>query len=360
MRQRFLFILLVSGFYAHAQPVYPNPASFKSVVSIPCTPVKDQSLSSTCWSFAGLSFIESETARKGIQPPDLSEMYVARYSWLNKIIRHLAMKGKNYLTPGGQFHDILKVISKYGLVPEEVYDGQPNGNPHDHSLLDTLMTRYITGMAAQNKRTPTAADWKYINRLLDDHLGIPPKQFSYDGAGYTPQSFLKERLEFDVTDYIEITSYSSHQWYQPFVLEDKYNWSSDLYWNVPLQDFISITDSALEQGYTVCWDGDVTEPGFRHENGIAMYNGPVHNYTEIRQTSYNSGESRIDHMMHITGIARDSAGNKWYQVKNSWGDHSNPQGGWLFMNEPFFAIKTIAIIVNKNAIPSAIRKKMGI
>lgn len=360
MRQTFLFILLISGLYTRAQPVVPNPAFFKSIVSIPCTPVKDQSLSSTCWSFAGMSFIESETARKGIQPPDLSEMFIARYSWLNKISRHLATKGKNYLTPGGQFHDILKVMKQYGLAPEEAYDGQPNGGAHNHSLLDTLLTRYISKMVARGKQTPSAADWKYINQVLDIQLGIPPEQFRYDGVSYTPQSFLKERLEFDVNDYIEITSYNSHPWYKPFVLEDKYNWSSDLYWNVPLEDFMAITDSALMNGYTVCWDGDVTEPGFRHENGIAMHYSAVHNYTESRQTSYNSGESRIDHMMHITGIARDSAGNKWYQVKNSWGDHSNPQGGWLFMNEPFFAIKTIAIIVNKNAIPSAIRKKMGI
>lgn len=354
----YFFIIFLFGFQSQAQPVYPDPASFKSLVSVPCTGVKDQYLSSTCWSFAGMSFIESELIRKGIQPPDLSEMYIARYSWINKINRHLEQQGKNFLTPGGQFHDILKVIKQYGLVPEEAYDGQPEGGPHDHSLLDTLLTRYIARMVKQGKRSATEADWKYINNVLDNQLGIPPKQFGYDGQTYTPSGFLKDRLEFDVNDYVEITSYSGHAWYQPFVLDDKYNWSGDTYLNVPLEDFMAITDSALNNGYTVCWDGDVTEEGFRHDISIAALPDTISNYAAYRQSTYQSGESRIDHMMHITGIAIDSAGNKWYQVKNSWGGHSNPQGGWLFMNRPFFAIKTIAIIVNKNAIPGYISRRL--
>lgn len=305
-----------------------------------------------------MSFIESELIKKGLPPPDLSEMYIARYSWINKINRHLEQQGKTFVTPGGQFHDILKVIKQYGLVPEEAYDGNPTGGSHNHSLLDTLLTRYIAKMAAQGKRTPSAADWKTINQLLDKNLGVLPKQFNYDGQPYTPVSFALNRLEFDANDYIEITSYSSHPWYKPFVLDDKYNWTGDQYWNVPLEDFMAITDSALLQGYTVCWDGDVTEAGFRHEKSIAWLPDTISNYTEYRQSTYNSGESRIDHMMHITGIAIDSAGNKWYQVKNSWGDYSNPHGGWLFMNKSFFAIKTVAIIVNRNAIPEYISRRL--
>lgn len=346
---------------SEAQPVLPDANTFTPVVSVSCSGVQDQYLSSTCWSFAGLSFIESELMRKGIHPPDLSEMYIARYSWLNKINRHLAQRGKTFLTPGGQFHDILKVIGQYGMVPEKTYNGKPqNELQYNHETIDTLLTRYTSKMVKQGKQKPGAADLAYINKVLNQYLGRVPEQFRYEDKLYTPQQFASDRLGFDTKDYIEITSYTHRPWYKPFVLEDKYNWSSDRFYNVPFEDFITITDSALFNGYTVCWDGDVTEPGFLHEQAIAWLPDTISNYRQQRQETYSTGESKIDHMMHITGISTDSAGNKWYRVKNSWGSYSNQQGGWLYMNRAFFAIKTIAIIVNKNPIPRNIKQKMGL
>ena len=76
------------------------------------------------------------------------------------------------------------------------------------------------------------------------------------GKSIHPISFLEEYLGIDPDDYVEVTSYTHHPFYTKFVLEDKYNWTGDEYWNVPLADFSLITDSALDNGYTVGWDGD--------------------------------------------------------------------------------------------------------
>jgi bleomycin hydrolase len=353
-----LFSLLLSQ--AIAQWPVPNPSTFKPLLTVPCTNVKNQYNSSTCWSFAGISFIESELIRKGMQPPDLSEMYIARYSWLNKTSRHLATGGKSFLTPGGQFHDILKVIGEYGLVPEEIYNGRPKKEPlHHHSTLDTLLTRYLAKLTLEGKTKLGIKDLEYINTVLDQHLGSVPSSFMYRHKMYSPLQFTEYRLGLKAADYVEITSYTHKPMYQSFVLEDKYNWSGDRYYNVPLEDFMAIADSALYNGYTVCWDGDVTENGFQHENAVAALPDTVKDLTALRQLTYENGESKIDHMMHITGISTDSAGKKWYRVKNSWGDYSNAEGGWLYMNRAFFAIKTIALIVNKKALPQTIKRKLG-
>ena len=90
----------------------PQSLGIKLIKEIKCSPVRDQYMSSTCWSFASNSFIESEILLKNKEKVDLSEMYIARYSYLNKVNEYLAKKGEIYFTPGGQFHDVL-IMEKF-------------------------------------------------------------------------------------------------------------------------------------------------------------------------------------------------------------------------------------------------------
>ncbi len=357
-RLLFLFHFALASFLSLAQTT-PGNFYIKSASVISCTPVKDQYMSSTCWSFASNSFIESELLRMGEKEVDLSEMYTARLIYPQKIIAHLQQKGQNYFTPGGQFHDVQWVIKHYGMVPEEVYNGKPRGEfNHDHSILDTLMKRYVDKMVADGKTKPDEADWRYINNLLDRYLGKLPAVFTYEEKPYTPQGFLKNELGLNPDDYLEITSYSHHPWYTSFVLENKYNWSSGLYMNVPLNDFIRITDEALDNGYSVLWDGDADDMGFVFREGLAFLPDTIKNLGAERQRTFADSSSYLDHMMHIVGKTTDNKGHKWYYIKNSWGSYSNSQGGYLYMDENYFAIKTAAIVVNKQIIPADIRNKM--
>jgi bleomycin hydrolase len=357
MKKLAAFILILFDVPVSAQEII-QPGSFTLSRQVMCTPVKDQSMSSTCWSFAGNSFLESEVLRiKGVNT-DLSEMYIARYSYINKFRRFLSEDGKIYFTPGGQFHDIIRVIRQYGIVPEAAYSGRVNGAlQHNHSELDTVMKQYAESLLRKKTRSLSSEQLYHINSILDKYLGKVPATFKYDGKTYTPKSFTSEYLKFNADDYVEITSYTHHPFYETFVLEDKYNWTGDAYYNVPLDDFMRITNSAIEKNYSVCWDGDVTEDGFRFDNSTAVLKYPVTDFISERQRTYEDKSSKLDHMMHVTGIAKDRENGTWYMVKNSWGTF-NTTGGYVLMSEDYFKIKTIAIIVNRKAIPQDILQKL--
>lgn len=297
--------------------------------------------------------------RLGKGQNDLSEMFIARYSMRRKIERHLQLKGTNFFTPGGQFHDAVWVMKQYGMMPEEVYTGRGRGEQeHDHSEMDTLLAHFVQELLDKGQTSLSAGQQVYVDSILDHFYGPVPNQFLYKGRTYTPRSYLTQYLGIDPEDYVEITSYTHHPFYRNFVLEDKYNWTGDAYWNVSLDDFRTITRAALDSGYTVGWDGDADDPDFRYFEGKACREKGRPVTQAERQAAFESKETLLDHMMHITGRTK-GPGTVWYYIKNSWGDHNNPLAGYLYMCEDYFLLRTVAIIVNKNAVPRALRLKMG-
>ena len=139
----------------------------------------------------------------------------------------------------------------------------------------------------------------------------------------------------------------------------------------------------------------MSEKGFSHKNGVAInpqlekvedYSGtdrarcenmtpqqlqeeafkfeapcPEINVTqEIRQQGYESFVTTDDHLMHITGIVKDQNGTKYYITKNSWGTERNSNGGYLNMSESYVRAKTIYVMVHKDALPKALKKKLGL
>ncbi len=361
MRFLCLILLLSCSCYCRGQELSAEDLELKPPAKLLCTPVKDQAMSSTCWSFASNSQIESELLRKGKKPVDLSEMFIARYSYLRKINQHLKLKGTNFFTPGGQYHDVMWVIKNYGMVPESAYTGRVNGESnHDHTNLDTVVKRFVTKLLDEGKAAMDPPDLVYINKQLDKYLGKVPSTFLYQGKKYNPKSFASQALGFNPNDYVEITSYTHHPFYKPFILEDKYNWTFDEYFNVPLEDFSAITDYALQNNYTVGWDGDAEDPYFDYYIGLAYLPVTDKDLQQARQTAFEDHSTLLNHMMHIVGSAKDKNGDKWYYVKNSWGRTTNKLNGYLFMRDDYFKIRTVAIIVNKKAIPVGIRNKLGL
>ncbi len=361
IKKLLLFVAIATTAVAAGQA--PDYTSFGLQKLSPgnCTAVKDQYLSSTCWSFSSLSFLESELLRQRGETIDLSEMFIARFSMIRKIERHLALKGGNYFTPGGQFHDVQWVWANMGLVPESAYPGKPATQlHHDHSKLDTLLSHLVEDCIAQHITKLTPALRQYTDSLLDHYLGKVPDRFVYKGKTYSPKTFAQDYLKLDPKNYIEITSYTHHPFYRQFALEDKYNWSGDLYYNVPIDVFSSITNHALDKGYTVGWDGDSEDPGFNFEGGVAWLDSNQQNTQEGRQAAFETQATLLTHMMHIVKKTVDREGRTWYYIKNSWGNYSNPLNGFLFMRDDYFRIRTDAIFVNKNAIDPGIRKRLNI
>jgi bleomycin hydrolase len=357
---KILFLLLLFlSLRSHGQVSYID-FGLRQPTTTNCTAVKNQFNSSTCWAFSSNSFLESELLKNGMGEVDLSEMFVARYSLIRKIERHLALKGNTFFTPGGQFHDEMWVLAHFGMVPEEAYNGRPRGEElHNHAELDDLLMSFVRACDS-NHVTPLSTGQKLmLDSALDYYLGKVPEQFTYKGKTYSPKSFATDYLKLHPEDYLEITSYTHHPFYARYALEDRYNWTGDLYWNVPLDDFMSITDNALAKGYTIGWDGDADDAGFMFQQGVAYIPLPIANFIMARQQAWNDSSTLLNHMMHVVAKVSDREGRKWYYVKNSWGSDFSPLGGYLFMREDYFKLRTVAIIVNKKAIPPDISKKLN-
>jgi bleomycin hydrolase len=74
---------------------------------------------------------------------------------------------------------------------------------------------------------------------------------------------------------------------------------------------------------------------------------------------FDSQETTDDHGMEIVGSAVDQEGNHYYKVKNSW-DTNQIYDGFFYVSDAYFRAKTLSILVNKNAVPKAIAKKVNL
>jgi bleomycin hydrolase len=359
-RFRFLLILFLA-LWLVSQPVAGLHAQeIKTIKSLPATSVKNQANSGTCWSFATLALIESELLRMGKGDYNFSEMYVARMAYITKAERYLRLQGNVNFGPGGQAHDVFDVWKTYGIVPDTIYTGLINdATRHDHTEMDAALLALVQSLKDGKKGLDK--DWKRsVEAILDSYLGNLPDKFKYNGKEYTPLSFSKE-LEINPADYIEITSFTHHPFYSQFVLEVPDNWASGIYYNIPLDELMQIIEYSINNGYTVAWDGDVSDKGgFGSEKGIASLDNDKKTVTpEKRQDAFDDFSTTDDHLMLITGLGTDEAGNNYYFTKNSWGP-SRAINGYYWMSENFIRLKTICIMVNRNAVPDEIAKKMGL
>ena len=341
---------------------------FNTEKKVNCTEVKNQARTGTCWSFATASFLESELIRMGNKDINLSEMYIVRNIYKDKAMNYLLRQGKANFSQGSLSHDLMRMVDHVGVMTEDAYDGLTEDDTyHDHSEMENGLKGFLDGV---RKSEVLSHKWtKAFAAILDSYMGEVPEQFEYKGEEFTPQTF-KEKLNINPDDYVSLTSFTHHPFYEEFILEIPDNYSNGAYYNLPLSELMSIIDYALLAGYSVAWDGDVSEKGFSAGNGLAilpqnanredLFNKPGKEKEvtqEKRQSAFESYATTDDHLMHFVGIATDQKGTKYYITKNSWGEISD-YNGYLYMSEPYTMMKTVAIMVHKDAIPEAIAKKI--
>src|ERR1035437_3621601 len=133
---------------------------------IPCTPVKNQNATYTCWCFSGISLLESELIRMGKKPYDLSEMYIVRHTYEKKADKYVRMHGSSTFAGGGEYGDLLNGCREEGLVPEIVYPGLNYGEvKHNHTELDAVLKGYMEALIKNPKLT--TAWLSGVNGILD-------------------------------------------------------------------------------------------------------------------------------------------------------------------------------------------------
>ncbi len=334
--------------------------TFTHTQDLECTEVKSQARTGTCWSFATASFIEAELIRQGKGNHNLSEMFVVRNIYSDKAKNYVLRQGKANFSQGSLSHDLIRMIAKHGAIPEAQYSGLLKGETaHNHSEMEKGLAGFLDGVIKSKRlsqKWPNA-----VESILDTYLGPAPKEFKYEGKSYTPSSFVKS-LSINPEDYISITSFTHHPFDESFILEIPDNYSNGHFMNMPLDRMITIIDDAISKGYSIAWDGDVSEPGFDAKQGIAvlpteekredLFKKPgkeVEVTQKKRQMNFESYNTTDDHLMHIVGKAKDQKGTEYYIIKNSWGEISEYKG-FLYMSKAYLQMKTVAIMVHKDVI----------
>ena len=376
-----LALFVVSAFSQENKP--KTAYEFTVVKQLPITSIKNQSRSSTCWSFSTNAFLESEIIRLGKGEVDLSEMFVVSSSYFDKSDKYVRTSGNINLSPGSSFGDALYVLKHYGTVPEKEMSGLNYGEKnHAHNEFDAAISGYVNAIL-KNPNGKLSTAWKSgLAGILDAYLGKKPEKFIVNGKEFTPKTYAQS-LGINPDDYVSLTSYSHHPFYTQFAIEIPDNWRWDLSYNLPIEELMQVFDNSINNGYTVLWGSDVSEKGFTR-NGIAimpdievvntsgsdqarwtglskseidskifslMERVPEKVITqEERQKAFDNGQTTDDHGMQIFGIAKDQDGRKFYMVKNSWGETGEFKGIW-YVSESFVKYKTMNIVVHKNSIP---------
>jgi aminopeptidase C len=372
-----------------------NKPVFTVVKELPITSIKDQNRSGTCWDYSTLSYFEAEILKKNGRTYDLCEAFVANKTYMDRAIQVVRLHGDCQFAQGGAAYDVYYALKNYGICPEEAMPAP--GSMQGDSLFNfneffSLLEPYVNAVA-RNKAQKISSQWKPgLQGILDAYLGKCPETFTYEGKTYTPQSFAQS-LGLDWNDYVSITSYTHHPFYTAFPVEVQDNWRNPLSYNLPMDEMMRVIDNAIAEGYTVAWGGDVSEDGFTRQ-GLAyaidtkatesLQGSDMARWLKLspakrrdildelgctvpeitptqerRQQRYDNWELTDDHGMLIFGIAKDQNGKEYYMVKNSWGESGDYKGIW-YMTKAFIADNTMDYMVNKNAIPKDIRKKLGL
>ncbi|MBO5661168.1 MAG: aminopeptidase [Tidjanibacter sp.] len=377
-------------------PAQEEGFQFTVVKENPITSIKNQNRAGTCWCYSALSFIEAELLRMGKGEYDFSEMYLVHNTYLDRADKAVRTHGDVSFAQGGSFYDVIYGMEHFGLVPEEemrpgVMYGETLSN---HNELSAVSDAVVAAIAKGNHRSlqldPNGQPlWKKaIAAVHDIYLGVRPEKFEYNGKEYTPKSFY-ESLDLNADDYVSLTSYTHHPFYESFVLEIQDNWRWAQSYNLPIDELMEVFDNAIENGYTIAWGSDVSEQGFTRD-GIAVMpdvekaqelsgsdmarwlklspaekklttkpQPQIWCTQEQRQQAYDNWETTDDHGMLIYGKALDQDGTEYYMVKNSWGESGKYKGIW-YASKAFARYKTMNIIVHKDALPKTIKKKLGI
>ena len=372
-----------------------NKPEFTIIKQIPITSGKDQNRSGTCWNYSTLSFFEAEILKATGKEMDLCESFVENKTYMERAIQVVRYHGDCQFAQGGSAEDVLSTLKNHGICPEDAmpFPGSLYGDSlNNFNEFFSLLEPYVAAVSKSSAKK-ISNQWKVgLQGILDAYLGKCPEEFTYEGKKYTPKTFVQS-LGINLDDYVSITSYTHHPFYSAFAVEVQDNWRFPLSYNLPIDEMMQVIDNAVNLGYTVAWGGDVSEEGFTRQglayaidtkateslagsdmarwlkmtaskkqsliDSLGCTVPEIVPTQELRQERFDNWELTDDHGMLIYGLAKDQNGREYYLVKNSWGETGEYKGTW-YMTKAFIAANTMDYLVNKNAIPKQIRKKLGI
>lgn len=374
--KRLLLCLITVFAFAKANHAQETPATyvFTDLIDLETTPVISQGNTGTCWSFSTSSFLESEIIRLTGKKVDLSEMYTVRNTYPVKAENYVMRQGKAQFSEGGLAHDVINSVAQYGLVPLDAYTGlAPTENRHSHAELVAVVNAMLDAYI-DNPGRKLSKKWKTaVSGVLDTYLGANLANFQYNEQSYTPLSFAAA-MKIEAANYVTLTSFAHAPFYQSFILNIPDNFSNGSFYNLPLDEFVQNIDHALDHGFTVTLDCDVSEATFSSKHGVAVIPANDANKKlavlgpepekdisqQYRQDEFENYTTTDDHLMHITGKAKDQHGNIYYKVKNSWGTDPGrtKYDGYVYMSVAYMKLKAISVLMHKDAVQKSTIKKL--
>jgi bleomycin hydrolase len=339
------------------------------------SPYKSQGETGLCAIFSDISFLESELHRLGRGDFELSTMYVAYYFYTEKALRRIRLRGNIDFRFGGGFnYDAFEIIKKYGVVPLSDYTGLLEGHTmHLHNEFINKMHSYMADVEKDGKERKLNSQWKdgkfycpwleNIKKTLNQNMGEPPAAIEYNKKVMSPIQFSEDILSIPYDDYIKFTSYSYIGFDQKGELLVEGNWlhKKDFY-NIRLDEFISLIDHALKNWYTLTGDFHITEELYKSKQGYADFQLDSCNTNinqNIRDNLYENWITNDVHNVHIIGIARDENGKKYYKIKDSAPTKYFPNSPTYF-SENYFRARVLSVMLHKDSIPFEIRKRLKI
>lgn len=382
MNKSIFYVTLLLFSYAGFSQTY----EFHTVKDIEATPVISQDQTGTCWSFSTTSFLEAEIIRLTGKKIDLSEMYTVRNTYLDKAENYVMRQGKAQFGEGGLSHDVINSARKYGVVPESNYIGKTNPDlKYNHDKMEAELEAIVKKAVAETPKN--YPNWKadYVS-VLDTYMGkfneddkiissqqaIDNNKINYEGKSLTPKQFLAT-TKLNLDEYITLTSFTNEPFYSKFILSIPDNFANGSYYNLPLDEFIQNIDTALDKGFTLALDTDISEKTFSGGQGIAVIPEnendsnailtqikPEKTITpEYRQAEFENFDTVDDHLMLIVGKVADQKGNQYYKVKNSWGTKSG-KDGFVYISVPYVRLKAISVMLHKDGLVKKTKTALGV
>ena len=323
----FLSFLVLISCGKQRGKVNVSEEKFTVELRLPTTPVKDQGSSSLCWVYAMLATLETEHIMRGdsinLSPDYVARMYLSEQADRHRLLPNKVAKNMPSITTRGMCTMALDLIQTYGL---QHYDAYRHKLDMDYNVLC--------------RKLDYGND---TEKLLDKYIGPLPNQVFMLGALYTPLEFAHSVCTDD--EYVALTSFTHHPYGQRFPLEVPDNYFHNTFLNVPLDTMMNRIVQSLRAGHPVCWEGDISEPGFLFGDGFAVLKYEDKKMTaERRQAAFEAHRTTDDHVMEIVGLAHDQHGRRFFLCKNSWGT-ANRYHGFMFLSENYVRMKTIAVVL---------------
>lgn len=362
-------------------------------------PITDQARSGTCWLYAEINWLRILTKKK-LKAKNFTYSHNFIVLWdkfekANYYLEHMIewrekskddrVLQKFFSDPtgdGGEWHFLVNLVKKYGLVPESVMP--ETWNRVSTRLMNMRVFEKLRQATAEIRRRAkkgaTVAQLRKfkmevmneVYRILCICLGKPPKKFSwsYREKGkkktyhairdVTPLQFARRYLPLKFEDTVSLMNSPAsdtrmHQVYGVEYFQNIIGGYAHRNLNVPVDVIKKIAMKILMKKEPVLFGCEVVTDSHSREG---ILDSKVFDFDKLFNMDFKMKKGdELDyknmvctHAMLFTGVDVVRGKPRKWKVENSWGEPAGKKG-WFIMSDEWFNNNILNIIVPKKYIP---------